>query len=333
MTIDHTDAQERQQGPERNIRLMTYNVLRYGDDCQGPAAKLGRYLTTIVEYARPDILALVKVGVPGRIAPVRFEEQVEKTLNAAARVQYATCPVTNRADGDDVQMLFYNAALFRFISVEAMISLRTDFDMYRLRPVKATDEAHDLYLVVIHTESGDNSKGRDKELKSLADALNSRFPKGGNVVIMGDFNLRSTAEAGYKALTQKGDAATRFADPPFALDGTLSYPADWAKNPEDYAAFLTTSTREREDQPNRCGTGGGARLWFDRILLSPVMTSGKGQYNYVKGSYQTVGNDGQRLGRSANSASPENHSVPKEVSEAIYQFSNKYPVMLELEMR
>src|SRR4051812_36511310 len=43
------------------IEIMSYNVLKYGNGCQGPNSQSHSYLKTIVKYANPDILALIKV--------------------------------------------------------------------------------------------------------------------------------------------------------------------------------------------------------------------------------------------------------------------------------
>src|SRR5579859_6845673 len=45
------------------LRIMTYNVLHYGDHCQGTNSSLHAYLKTIVQYKSPDVLGLVKAQV------------------------------------------------------------------------------------------------------------------------------------------------------------------------------------------------------------------------------------------------------------------------------
>src|SRR6201996_4429323 len=48
------------------LRVMTYNVLYYGDTppCQAPHGTLHNYLKTIVDYAQPDIMGLEKMAAP-----------------------------------------------------------------------------------------------------------------------------------------------------------------------------------------------------------------------------------------------------------------------------
>jgi hypothetical protein len=97
------------------------------------------------------------------------------------------------------------------------------------------------------------------------------------------------------------------------------------------APYLTTSTRSSASIPNTCGTSGGAKSWFDHIFISPWLVTGANYMQYIPNSYQTIGNDGNRLGVDINSTTPAtNNSAPSSVINALFQFSNKYPVMLKL---
>jgi hypothetical protein len=147
--------------------------------------------------------------------------------------------------------------------------------------------------------------------------------------VLGDFNLRSTSETGYSSLTQQAGQPL-FVDPPFALDKAFAYPANWEENPGPYAGFLTTSTRKKDDEPNSCGTGGGAKFWYDHILLSPALAQHNWTLSYLPKSFHVLGNDGNRIGLSVYSEKHPNTAVPPEVAKSLYQFSNKYPVVLEL---
>jgi len=139
-------------------------------------------------------------------------------------------------------------------------------------------------------------------------------------------------EAGYQAIISKTDTATAMSDPPFAIDKTVSYPLDWDNNPQLCKQFLTTSTRLGK-QPNSCGTTGGAKSWYDHIFISPWLVNGTNYMQYIPGSYQTIGNDGNRYGVDENSTSPEvNTSVPPAVVDALWNFSNKYPISIRVKV-
>jgi hypothetical protein len=128
------------------------------------------------------------------------------------------------------------------------------------------------------------------------------------------------------------DSNFLFYDPPFYPDHDLSYPADWDHN-SDYSKYLTTSTRESDEAPNPCGSGGGAKNWYDHIFLSSWIVNNSNYIKYIPHSYHTIGNDGKRFRIGVNNNNGNmNTAVPPEVADALYHFSNKYPVMLSLEV-
>jgi hypothetical protein len=321
------------------IKIMSYNVLRYGDGCQGTDRQLHGYLKTIVNYASPDILGLVKVeaiktntDINGK-APVGFQDSIlVRALNASHPGKYACCPFTNGAKDDNQNLLFFNKHKFGFASVVTLVSDVSDFNMYKLYYLNVNlAKTHDtafLYIVLIHTFSGDGSNDRDRQMVELSRAIKRKFSTLPSIVIMGDLNLRKTNETGYQELINSVDAGSRFTDPPFSIDNKVSYPANWDKHPERFSSYLTTSTRRTAKEPNSCGTGGGAKGWYDHMLLSPSLANGSGGYHYIPRSYHTVGNDGNRINKSVNDL--PNTAAQKEVLDALFQMSNKYPVMLEL---
>lgn len=324
------------------LRIMSYNVLKYGGGCQGSNGQLHQYLKSIISYINPDVVGLVKVASIATAqndkdadVPYGFADSIrDAALNAAFPSRFDVCPSTNKAAGNNVNLLFYNKQKLGYAGMQTLLSNETDFNLYKLYLLSSVRSgSHDtvfLYVLLNHTESGDKSAKRDAQMQSIVKALHTRFNTLPNVIDMGDFNLRNTSEPGYQALVNGPDAASRFADPPFALDHAVTYPADWEENPDPYARFLTTSTRKKDDEPNDCGTGGGAKFWFDHILLSPSIASGTGPFRYVPKSFHVVGNDGNRVGRSVNAGKHPNTTVPAPIAEALFQFSNKYPVVLEL---
>ena len=327
----------------RDIKVMSYNVLKYGDGCQAPDATMHGYLKIIIKNANPDILGLVKVNAfklntadQNATGPVGFADTIlSEALNGAYPGRYAFCPPTNTAAGDNMNLLFYDKDKFGFSSEINLCSFETDFDLYKLyykKTLRAADTSF-LYIVLNHTKSGKESDKRDQQMATIEENLKKHFKRLPDIIDMGDFNLRNTEEPGYKTLTAGDNADFRFLDPPFNPDNVLKYPADWTENPDAFAKYLTTSTRKKDDNPNTCGTGGGAKLWFDHILISPSIANGTGRFKYASNSYHTFGNDGLRNGVSVTSENHPNSAVLTEVSEALFQFSNKYPVMLELSVK
>lgn len=325
--------------PKDIIKVMSYNVLKYGDGCQGPASEMHGYLKTIVNYTDPDILGLIKVeaipSTPGEKgkAPKGFEDSIlVHALNAAHPDKYASCPFTNAARDNNQAILYYNKHKFGFSSVVTLVSDVTDLNMYKLYYLgynipNKTDTPF-IYIILIHTNSGDDPAERDRQMAEVMSGLRKRFSTLPNVIVMGDFNLRKTNEEGYQVLTNNAEKSYCFIDPPFGMDRKVGYPANWDKHPERFATFLTTSTRKKEKEPNNCGTGGAAKGWYDHILLAPPFSNNSNRYYYIPHSYRTIGNDGYRIDASVNDL--PNKSAPVEVLNALYQMSNKYPIMLEL---
>jgi hypothetical protein len=325
------------------LRVMTYNVLYYGDTppCQAPHSILHGYLRTIIAYTRPDILGLVKMAAPLQegnkfaTAPINFPDSVlQYALNAAVPGTYTYCPYTNDAHANNVEVLFYNQDKLGYVSTVASYANLTDFNTYKLY-YRAADLAvtHDttfLYVTLNHDKSGDEYEYvRGAQMKAEMENIRGHFTSLPNMINMGDFNTRSSDEQCYKTLVFPADTAFRFFDPPF-YESKLKYPADWDNDRANFAAYLTTSTRKDKTVPNSCGSGGGAKNWYDHIFLSSWIMNNSNRISYIPNSYRTVGNDGNRYKISINEPSMVNNSAPYEVIEALYQMSNKYPVMVDL---
>ncbi|MEI6506842.1 MAG: T9SS type A sorting domain-containing protein [Bacteroidota bacterium] len=319
---------------------MTYNVLNYGDACQGPNSTMRNYLKNIISYTQPDILGLVKMSTIKRFPsdfngnlPIDFcDSMVQNVLNPAGNVSYNYCLYTNEARGGDMNVLFYNKNKLVNIYTKVLTVNVTDFDLYKFYykdPNLAISlDTTFLYVVLFHTQSGSDATIRNAQLSSTYNAIKGRFTSLPNMIMMGDFNTRNSNEVCYNQLVNNIDTNFKFYDPPFSIEGTFTYPANWQAN-SIFKSYFTTSTRADLVHPNSCGTDGGGKDWYDHILLSPWMVNGKNYISYIPHSYSTIGNDGKRQGLSVNdsSSTSKNISAPPAVINSIFQLSNKYPVM------
>jgi hypothetical protein len=328
---------------------MAYNVLGFGtpnfsNNCQAPtqASMPALYtdLKSIVQFANPDILGLDKMqcvqtsptdiyGISSYYFP---DSVIINSLDAAYPGRYAYCPLTDlsRCIATSSQVVFYDQNKLGYLSTYVMYYGQEDFDMFKLYYKQwfrtPTDTTY-LYVILCHTISnGTIDTGRDGEDSTVMNNVRAMFTHTPNLIYMGDFNTRTSTEQGYEYITQTSDTNYILHDPPFYPDAHLTYPDNWNSGNADQAYF-TTTTRETAE-PNSCGTTGGAKDWYDHILLSPWLVNGTDNIRYVRNSYTTIGNDGSRAGISVNTGT--NTSAPADVINALYNFSDKYPVEVTL---
>jgi len=330
-TVDKTDT----------LKVMAYNVLGYGNSCQGTTATLNPYLQTIIQYVQPDLFSMEKMGffAPTSVLPLNYADDITlNVLNLVSPGQYAYATPTNVTGANNMSVLFYNKRKLTYVKTETIEPYITDFDMYKLYyndpNLSITHDTTFIYVVANHTQSGSSSTTRDLQVSTYMQMLRSKFAYFPNLITMGDFNVHSSLEAGYQSLVTSSDTATVMSDPPFFPDQKLVYPATWETATNIFAPYLTTTTRSLATLPNSCGTGGGAKSWYDHIFISPWLVKGTNYMKYIANSYQTLGNDGNRVGVDVNSATPvANTSAPAAVINALYYFSDKYPVIIKLQVK
>ena len=323
------------------LRVMAYNVLNYGDLCQGSTTSLDNYFRTIIQNTQPDLMSCEKMtafsylpGSPGNLA----DEILTNVLNFVSPDKYNYASPTNASGSGTLSVLFYNKQKLTYESTDDLLSLVTDFDLYKFYyndiNLSITKDTTFLYAVICHTKSGSASLERDFQDSTVMASLRSKFGYFPNLIVMGDFNTRGSFEHGYQSLINSNDSTTTISDPPYYPDETVKYPGNWSVSPFYVAPFLTTSTRSLPYDPNSCGSSAGGKGWYDHIFISNWLINGSNYIGYIPHSYQSLGNDGARLGVSINSNVPSvNTSAPANVLDALYHFSDKYPVMLRLEIK
>ena len=175
-----------------------------------------------------------------------------------------------------------------------------------------------IYCYMAHLKAStgsSNEQQRNQEAVTLKNRL-AALPNLANVIVGGDFNIYTSAEAAYNTLLNGGSVA---------LYDPINTPGSWNSNPS-YAAVHTQSTRTGNLGDG--GSIGGMDDRFDMILVNNDLNTGAKGLSYVNGSYRAVGNDGNHYNTSLVAA-PVNNSEPANVIDALYVMSDHLPVYME----
>ena len=184
-----------------------------------------------------------------------------------------------------------------------------------------SSETRDVYYFtcfVAHLKSGQGSAEQAARAEATANLMSYIEATGiGNYLFMGDFNLYTPTEDAFQNIINPANSDFKFYDP-------VNQIGEWSQNP-NYSDYHTQSTHSS----GSCHSGGGMDDRFDFIMISESVKTGTDDVQYVQGSYETVGQDGNHFDQSINEGS--NNSEPAEVIDALYHMSDHLPVCLQLE--
>lgn len=306
------------------IRIMTYNLLYYGINTSFCNANNNNadlkdgHLQTIVSFTQPDILGVNEMGRGAHLAA----RILDQAMNSTDLDKYSHASYTNTRNSSITNMLFFRHDKFALYH-EAVISNEVrDINLYTLYHLNESLEQGDtifLSLILAHLKAGSSNADQQTRLLEVKNVMNyiSTYPIPGNIIFMGDFNMKSSFEAAYGLMTFHPDESIRFYDPVYL-------PGIWIDNP-DMAAYHTQSIRTGSVA---CFVAGGLDDRFDQILINSTLLKGREGLRYAEGSYTTVGQDGERLNGSL--IDPPNYSAPDSVIQALYNMSDHLPVYLDL---
>lgn len=314
-------------GVTDTIKVMQYNLLNYGnytDYCPqelNNVSDKNRYIRTILTAYYPDIFTVCEMGKATNL-PSDF---VNNNLNINGITYWKASPGSNISNSYLTNCVFYNSEKLVLRKHTLAQNYIRDVDIYSFylkNDMLASGDTVNLVCIVAHLKAGYGSDNEDKRrvmCRNIMNNINNSY-RNCNVLIMGDFNLYSSAEAAYQTLTDKNSyPTTYFIDPvyPYGV-------GEWNGNP-DYAEYHTQSV---DRQGNGCRSGGGMDDRFDFIMMSQNIYGGTDKVQYINGSYHAIGQDGNRFNQSINS--PENQDVPADVANALFNNSDHLPVKMEL---
>ena len=284
---------------QETASVMNWNLLRY----YASSTDRTPYFTTVIDSIQPDLLVVQELNGPAS-ADTFHVHALNESLKMA---EFIDGPGMDNA-------LFYDSTEFEFISYQVIPTEYRDLSRYLL---SHTSTGHELYVYSLHLKSGSSSAfeaDRSSQIDSLrknTDAL----PTGSNFIVCGDFNVYGDDEEAYQKLLLNNGSDGHVHDA-VTMTGTWNDPS--------YSEYHTQSTRTRSFGS---GATGGLDDRFDMILFSSSISS-PGGIEYVNGSLEAFGNDGQHYNDSINH--PPNLAVGQSIADALHYASDHLPVIAEL---
>ena len=311
------------------LTIMQYNLLYYGNynsgfaDCyetNNNTQRKDECIRTIVDYVKPDIFTVCEFGATAALQ----NDFLRHNLNINGANYWQSDNIINYAGENIINHIFYDS---RKMGLKSHVALRTqprDTDVYELylkTPNLTAGDTVKLVCIVAHPKAGMGYESNRRALMQIAmDYINQHYPTD-NVLIMGDFNMYSSSEPGYRLLTQTySNPSICFIDPLTSVGGV----GDWNSN-SNFAQFHTQSTHSYSPE---CFSNGGLDDRFDFILMADEIAFSYNHMRYVQGSYKAIGNDGKHFNMSINQGN--NTSVPAEVAEALFDGSDHLPVTMKI---
>ena len=309
---------------------MQYNILNYrnySDFCtisnNSHVDKEG-YMSTIVDYAKPDIIAVNEMVADGGTAAKRF---LDNALNQDGRDYYKQADYT--ANSNLCNMLYFNQnklvlhsqdQIDRGLNGTTLTRLIDVFELYYLDQSEL-DAGDTTWLVCYVAHLKASSGSANVALRATATEAAMKYHEDNydgnkNYIFSGDFNMYTSNEQGFINMLGHSNRTIRFKDP-------INKPGSW-NNSGTFASVHTQSTRTS----GSCHSGGGLDDRFDFVLCGEELLDNSRGIEYITGSYRALGNDGNHFNSNLNSGT--NNSVPSAVLNALYQMSDHLPIEIKM---
>jgi len=306
------------------IRMMQYNLLNYGvydsycTTANNNLSMKDSCLRTIIKYIKPDIFTANEIDANVTI----HKHLLDSCLNVDGITYYKKCSYSNlNTTSTLTNQLFYNSNKLCFFSQVNLSTSVRDINIYTLY-YKAADlsNTHDtafITRIVVDLKAGSAASDESERATETNTLMGYIIANGikGNYAVGGDFNVYSNTETCFQNLINPSDTNFRFNDPVNML-------GDWHDNSQ-YVNLHSQSTHTSSG----CAASGGLDDRFDFILISNYLKTGSKHFQYIPGSYTTVGQDGNHFNQALNSGT--NSSAPDSVIRALYNMSDHLPITLE----
>lgn len=301
------------------IGVMFYNLLNFPTG-GGSIPDRDDTLAKIIDYVQPDILLVCELVNSSGANTI-----LNQSLNVGGVTYYQMANfVPNQSTSNSLHnLMYYNS---NKIGLKSQTELTTDlrdinkYEVWIKDPnLAATLDTTWLDLYATHLKAstgGSNENRRNLEITVLRNHLNTT--PGRNALLGADLNVYDSFEPAYQTITNTG------LNP---LNDPVGQAGNWHNAP-GFANLHTQSTRFTS-----LGDGATSGLddRFDQILISNGLVSGAMRLQYLPGSYEAVGQDGNHYNNSIISP-PANGVVPNTIASALYYMSDHLPVYLDLEV-
>lgn len=306
------------------LKVMHYNVLNYGNTTSyctqqnNDIVQKAAGVNTIIQYVLPDIITVNEMG-NNSFAPNHF---LNSALNTNGITGYAASTITNLSGDNIGNMLYYNSSKMVLKEQITVPTTVRDFNIYRLYLLTSGLQNGDtswINVATCHLKAGSSSSDKATRAAMTSTFMTHLDQNGmsGAWILSGDFNIRSSSETSYQNLIDHSNANLNFNDP-------INESGTWNSN----SSFSAIHTQSTHYSSNGCASGGGMDDRFDFIMINNDIKNHTGDFSYVLGSYQAVGNDGNHFDDAINYQG--NTSVPANVLQALYDVSDHLPVVCEI---
>ncbi len=298
------------------LRVMQYNLFRYGESGKEPSFK-NPLLNTIVTYVQPDVLGVNEVSATADYA--------QNILTGALNINGVTSwrrGALSKAGVDKslTNTIFYNSNKLKLLSQDTVSTVQREITGFNFMYVDSnsvkTGDTIFFTVLVLHFKAGNTSSDeatRGNEAIQIVNYINA-FGKSKNIMVMGDYNVYTNTEAAFYQLTTNTDSLNKLKDP-------LNKVGTWNNN----SAYQNIHTQSTHTTQTGGFSSGGMDDRFDIMLCSKSLISDSANMRILPSTYIPVGNDGQHFNLAINAA-PTNTSVPTDVLGALYNMSDHIPI-------
>lgn len=307
------------------IRVMQYNLLFYGlytDFCtesNNNREQKDAYLRTIINHFQPDIFTVNELG-RGAHNLTLLRDNV---LNIDGTDYFDYAKYTNTGNGWFANGLFFDTRKFGLVDEVIVNTLLRDINLYRLYyrapDLHLTGDTVFLTCIVAHLKAGQTASDQQTRTEMVTNVMNylNQNNYSGNILFMGDFNMRSSYEQAFQLMVNHPNPDIRFNDP-------IDVVGIWGRN----SAMAPYHTQSPRTGSHPCFVTGGLDDRYDFILATQPVMEGSEGFLYLEGTYKAMGQDGLRYNQSL--INPPNNSEPPEVIEALYGMSDHLPVVMKM---